>query len=157
MKLQLTIELSLPKHVKKQDVLSQLIPAIQKFEETFSRGARAELTHINITSNDEKESFIQPSPQTIEVGAVHINCLDRSVKILGIETHMTPIEFKLLSALATRRGAVQSHDILLKEVWNVNPENNTRTLSAHIKRLRDKLGPTNNIIHTIPGVGYIIR
>jgi two-component system phosphate regulon response regulator PhoB len=70
------------------------------------------------------------------------------------EIALTPLEMKLLWMLYERRGRVQSRGTLLDEVWDANPENNTRTVDTHIKRLREKLGSAGIYLETVRGIGY---
>jgi two-component system phosphate regulon response regulator PhoB len=70
------------------------------------------------------------------------------------EVTLTPLEMKLLWTLYERRGRVQSRGILLDDVWEASPENNTRTVDTHIKRLREKLGPAGAYVETVRGIGY---
>jgi two-component system phosphate regulon response regulator PhoB len=72
----------------------------------------------------------------------------------GEEVTLTPIEMKLLWTLYQRRGRVQTRGSLLDDVWEASPENNTRTVDTHIKRLREKLGPAGSYVETVRGIGY---
>jgi two-component system phosphate regulon response regulator PhoB len=53
-----------------------------------------------------------------------------------------------------RAGRVQSRETLLDDVWDIASDVTTRTVDTHIKRLREKLGKTGDLIETIRGVGY---
>ena len=70
------------------------------------------------------------------------------------EVHLTALEFKLLLTLHERRDRVQSRDVLLDVVWDVQADVTTRTVDTHVKRLREKLGPAGAYIETVRGVGY---
>jgi len=72
----------------------------------------------------------------------------------GDEIPLTATEFKLLHALASRPGRVQSRGQLLQDVWDMPPDINTRTVDTHVKRLREKLGAAANHLETVRGVGY---
>jgi two-component system, OmpR family, phosphate regulon response regulator PhoB len=72
----------------------------------------------------------------------------------GDEITLTPLEMKLLWTLYQRRGRVQTRGTLLDEVWEASPENNTRTVDTHIKRLREKLGLAGVYVETVRGIGY---
>jgi two-component system, OmpR family, phosphate regulon response regulator PhoB len=74
--------------------------------------------------------------------------------VAGEEVTLTPLEMRLLWTLYERRGRVQSRGTLLDEVWEASPENNTRTVDTHVKRLREKLGPAGVYVETVRGVGY---
>ena len=70
------------------------------------------------------------------------------------EVELTALEFRLLAALVSRRGRVQTRDSLLVEVWGAQVEVTTRTVDTHVQRLRRKLGPVGHYIETLRGVGY---
>jgi two-component system phosphate regulon response regulator PhoB len=70
------------------------------------------------------------------------------------EIALTALEMRLLWTLYQRRGRVQSRGTLLDEVWDADPENNTRTVDTHVKRLREKLGTAGDYVETVRGVGY---
>jgi two-component system phosphate regulon response regulator PhoB len=44
--------------------------------------------------------------------------------------------------------------VLLDDVWEASPENNTRTVDTHVKRLREKLGLAGAYVETVRGIGY---
>ena len=83
-----------------------------------------------------------------------IDSVQRQVLLNGVELSLTPIEFRLLIILAARPDQVQSRQSLLAEVWGMQSYLETRTVDAHIKRLREKLGAAATYIHTVRGVGY---
>ena len=43
---------------------------------------------------------------------------------------------------------------LLDEVWGIDTKISTRTVDAHVKRLREKMGAARDYIETVRGVGY---
>jgi DNA-binding response OmpR family regulator len=83
-----------------------------------------------------------------------IESIQRRVVVDQEELTLTPIEFKLLTVLADRPNQVQSRQSLLAEVWGMQSYLETRTVDAHIKRLREKLGGAAEYIRTVRGVGY---
>jgi two-component system phosphate regulon response regulator PhoB len=60
----------------------------------------------------------------------------------------------LLETLIERRGRVQSRERLLQDVWQHQPDMQTRTVDMHIQRLRTKLGDSGDLIETVRGFGY---
>ena len=70
------------------------------------------------------------------------------------EIVLTSLEFRLLHTFLTRRGAVQTREKLLEDVWNMDPNVNTRTVDKHVQRLRNKLLRHADYIQTVRGVGY---
>src|SRR5439155_26365740 len=68
-----------------------------------------------------------------------------------------PKEFDLLKYFLCHPGEVLSRDRLLEDVWGYNHFPTTRTVDAHIVRLRQKLETRPEeprFILTVHGVGY---
>jgi two-component system, OmpR family, phosphate regulon response regulator PhoB len=76
------------------------------------------------------------------------------VRYRGEEVRLTPKEFELFRYLVERRGRVVTRERLLSEVWGYDADVETRSIDAHIRRLRLKLGPARDHIETIVGLGY---
>jgi two-component system, OmpR family, phosphate regulon response regulator PhoB len=71
------------------------------------------------------------------------------------ELKLTPIEFKILWVLAKQPNSVKTRDQLLSDVWeNEADDILDRTVDAHVKRLRTKLGEARELIETVRGIGY---
>jgi two-component system KDP operon response regulator KdpE len=86
-----------------------------------------------------------------------IDLEERRVLRGGAEVRLTPIEFRLVAALAKHAGRVVTHRQLLREVWGPTHENDTHYLRIYVKQLRDKLevDPANpRHFLTELGVGY---
>jgi two-component system KDP operon response regulator KdpE len=96
----------------------------------------------------------------IKSGAMWIDLENRVVTQNGEEVKLTPIEFKLLSALAVRGGKVATHHQLLNEVWGPGQKEQTHYLHIYMGQLRQKLEPDpTRPVHFITdvGVGYRLR
>ena len=102
----------------------------------------------------KKQSEMSANEKTIEYGPILMNLDAHNVTVDGKDIILTALEFKLLKHLLKRRGRVQTRDQLLADVWGLSSEVTTRTVDTHIKRLREKLDKTGNLIQTIRGVGY---
>jgi two-component system phosphate regulon response regulator PhoB len=70
--------------------------------------------------------------------------------------HLGPTEFRLLHHLLEHPGRVFSRERLLDTVWGSDIYVETRTVDAHIRRLRKALnaGGEPDLIRTVRGVGY---
>lgn len=101
-----------------------------------------------------KKQTSDAEEQLLEYGSIKMNIAAHKVIANGAEILLTALEFKLLKHLLKRRGRVQSRDQLLNDVWKLSTEVTTRTVDTHIKRLREKLGKSGDLIQTIRGVGY---
>lgn len=101
-----------------------------------------------------KKSTSDVEEQLLEYASISMNLSAHKATVNGAEIFLTALEFKLLKHLLKRKGRVQSRDQLLSDVWKLNTEVTTRTVDTHIKRLREKLGKSGDLIQTIRGVGY---
>jgi len=90
----------------------------------------------------------------IEFGNMRIDRAAHRVWVEGAEVELTALEFKLLVTLYERRNRVQSRGALLDHVWGMDTKISTRTVDAHVKRLREKMGAARDYIETVRGVGY---
>ncbi len=72
----------------------------------------------------------------------------------GKELELTPTEYKLLETLAARPGRVFSRLQLVEQVQGYAFEGYERTVDAHVKNLRRKLGEEQQLVQTVYGVGY---
>ena len=70
------------------------------------------------------------------------------------EVILTSLEFKLLYTFLSKKGLVLTRSALLEDVWEMDPNMNTRTVDKHVQRLRQKIGTASQYIDTIRGVGY---
>jgi len=95
-----------------------------------------------------------PSPRRI--GALEVNEASHQVAVAGTGVELTVKEFGLLRALLRANGRVLNREQLLEGVWGYpNAEEiESRTVDAHIRRLRQKLGSEARRIVTVKGVGY---
>lgn len=72
----------------------------------------------------------------------------------GEEIELTALEFRLLSTFMERAGRVQTREQLLRDVWEMAGDLQTRTVDTHVKRLREKLKGGRDLIETVRGLGY---
>jgi two-component system response regulator BaeR len=80
-----------------------------------------------------------------------------SVKLDGHALSLTPVEFRLLQALAAADGNILSRDHLLNHLYADHRVVTDRTVDSHIKNLRRKFEavlPGQDLIRSIYGVGY---
>ncbi len=69
-----------------------------------------------------------------------IDTLRRACHVGGVAIDLTDREFDLAAYLFRRAGQVVSREALLRDVWKLNAEVNTRTVDTHVSRLRRKSG-----------------
>jgi DNA-binding response OmpR family regulator len=76
------------------------------------------------------------------------------VRYRGEEIRLTPKEFELFRYMLERAGRVLTRERLLERVWGYESDVETRSIDAHIRRLRMKLGPARCHVETVVGLGY---
>lgn len=90
----------------------------------------------------------------LTLGNIVLDLEKYEVRSNGEPVILTLKEFELLKKLMSNPEHVISRNTLLEEVWGANFYGETRTVDAHIKTLRQKLGQSGNQIETIRGIGY---
>jgi|SRR5580658_1802569 two-component system phosphate regulon response regulator PhoB len=93
-------------------------------------------------------------PALLEAGELVVDRRAHRVTVAGEVVRLTGLEYKLLVKLLDRRDTVQPRGDLLRDVWELNALNRTRTVDTHVKRLRDKLKGAGRFIQTVRGIGY---
>lgn len=97
-----------------------------------------------------------PEPR-LRLGPLVIDTAAHRVTRDGIDLHLTPKEFNLLSALAETPGRVLTHRQLLTRIWGPAHVEDVPYLRVFIGQLRQKveIDPANpELIQTEPGIGY---
>jgi two-component system response regulator MtrA len=96
-------------------------------------------------------------PEHIRAGDLVIDRSRRRVSLGGEPIQLTPTEYRLVSALASRPDEILSRDELATLVWGYQDASSGRTIDVHIRRLRVKLasGPVAApAIVAVRGFGY---
>lgn len=97
----------------------------------------------------------------VQIGQdVEVDLLKRQVRVRGAEVHLTPIEYKLLTALAKHAGMVVTHRQLLEQVWGPGHAHQMQYLRVYMTQLRHKLEqhPARpRYLVTEPGIGYRLK
>src|SRR5512140_1868428 len=98
-----------------------------------------------------------PSHGVMKFGENEVDLERRVVKRAGEEVKLTPAEFKLLAFFLQNPDRPLTRDQLLDSVWGYSAMPDTRTVDAHVLRLRRKLetepaAPKHFL--TVHGVGY---
>jgi DNA-binding response OmpR family regulator len=91
-------------------------------------------------------------PSVYDDGELRID--EKSYRVFrhGAEVKLAKKEFELLWLLVRNKSSVISRERILSEVWHMSDEVETRTVDAHIRNLRKKLGSQR--ITTVVGFGY---
>ncbi len=94
------------------------------------------------------------SEDVLVVGNIELNNNTREVKIDDNLVELTHTQFELLKLFLTNINIALSRDKIIESIWGYDYEADDRTIDAHIKLLRSKLGKYRKSIKTIRKVGY---
>ncbi|MBX3092781.1 MAG: response regulator transcription factor [Cryobacterium sp.] len=104
---------------------------------------------------------LRPTPvgstDVLRVGDLTLDVAGHEVCRGETRINLTPLEFELLLALASRPQQVFTREMLLEQVWGYHYKADTRLVNVHVQRLRAKIedDPDNpKIVMTVRGVGY---
>ena len=100
-----------------------------------------------------------PEATGITVGDLHLDLLTRVVTRADKKIDLQPREFSVLEYLARNAGRVVSKTMIMERVWDFNFDPQTNVVESRICRLRDKVdkGFASPLIHTVRGMGYVLR
>ena len=105
-----------------------------------------------ITAILRRSRGTESDASTYDDGHLRIDSRTLRVYVGGEEVKLARKELELLGMLVRNRPAVVSRDRILSEVWQMSEDVETRTVDAHIRNLRKKIGKER--IHTVIGYGY---
>ena len=89
------------------------------------------------------------------IGKLTVDARAHQATVAGEALDLTPTEFRLLAALATRPGEVVDRRALLRAGWPEERDPDPEWLKAHLARLRSKLdGAGAPALSNVRGVGY---
>jgi DNA-binding response OmpR family regulator len=96
---------------------------------------------------------------SLQVGDLTLDPESREVQRGAQRISLTRTEYNLLERLIYRAGKVVSRRALIESVWGFDREIEENTLDAFMHLLRGKVDPPGRpkLIHTVRGVGYMIR
>jgi len=98
--------------------------------------------------------------EALRLGALIIDPNRRSVSVDGVVADLTRTEFDILAAMAAHPGRVYTRLQLLEIATGDTFEGYERTIDAHVKNIRKKLGEDSKhprYVHTVFGVGYKVE
>jgi heavy metal response regulator len=98
-------------------------------------------------------------PNMLEVRDLSMNFITREITRGDRKIELQPREFSLLEYLMRNKGRVLSKTMILEHVWDYNFDPQTNVVDVLVCRLRNKVEKEfeHKLIHTIRGVGYVLK
>lgn len=99
------------------------------------------------------------SGSILTAGELVMDVERHQVTVKGQSVELTKKEFDLLHQLLENKGRVLTREALLDSVWGFDFVGETNSVDVYIRFLRSKLDEAFGfkLIHTVRGVGYVIR
>jgi two-component system, OmpR family, response regulator len=96
---------------------------------------------------------------TLTVADLRLDRLTRKVDRGGTPIELRPREFALLEYLMRQPGRVMSKAMIVSHVWDYSFDTGTNAVDVLVHRLRDKIDKsfTPRLLHTVRGVGYVLK
>jgi two-component system OmpR family response regulator len=100
-----------------------------------------------------------PASNSLTVADLTLDLHSRRAVRAGREIELRPREFALLEYLMRNAGRVVSKTMILSHVWDYSFDPRTNVVDVLVHRLRDRLdtGFDQKIIHTVRGIGYVLK
>jgi len=95
----------------------------------------------------------------LTIGDLTLDTSRHAVDRAGTPIELTKTEFDLLELLMRNAGIVLNRSTIYERVWGYDFGAASKSLDVHIGYLRRKTEPdgTERLIHTVRGVGYVLR
>ena len=98
-------------------------------------------------------------PTRLSVADLSLDLLTRKVQRGSQAIDLRPREFALLEYLMRNAGKVLTKTMILSHVWGYSFDPSTNVVDVLVSRLRDKVDKPfpSKLLHTVRGVGYVLR
>src|SRR5215467_7886139 len=98
-----------------------------------------------------------PEPTRLSVGDLTLDLLTREVKRGAEKIELQPREFALLEYLMRHVNRPVTKTMILEHIFDYSFDPQTNVVDVLVHRLRSKVDPAKAILHTMRGVGYVLR
>ncbi|PWU17734.1 MAG: DNA-binding response regulator [Verrucomicrobia bacterium] len=98
-----------------------------------------------------------PEPTRLTVGDLSLDLLSREVQRNGEKIELQPREFALLEYLMRNANRSVTKTMILERIFDYSFDPQTNVVDVLVHRLRSKVDKDKAMIHTIRGVGYVLR
>jgi two-component system copper resistance phosphate regulon response regulator CusR len=99
------------------------------------------------------------SSRSLRVADLELDLDAREVRRGGVLVELTPKEYAVLEYLMRHQGRVMSRTLITEYAWDYHFDPGTNIVDVVINRLRKKVdaGAAQKLVHTVRGVGYVVK
>jgi two-component system OmpR family response regulator len=98
-----------------------------------------------------------PEPTRLVVGDLTLDLLSRHVQRGGEHIELQPREFALLEYLMRHANRPVTKTMILEHIFDYSFDPQTNVVDVLVHRLRSKVDRDKAMLHTVRGVGYVLR
>lgn len=98
-----------------------------------------------------------PEPTRLSVGDLSLDLISREVQRNGRKIELQPREFALLEYMMRHANRPVTKTMILEHIFDYSFDPQTNVVDVLVHRLRSKVDQDRAMIHTIRGVGYVLR
>jgi two-component system OmpR family response regulator len=98
-----------------------------------------------------------PEPTRLSTGDISMDLLSREVRVGNEVIELQPREFALLEYLLRHPNRPVTKAMILEHIFDYSFDPQTNVVDVLVHRLRSKVDRKKTMIHTIRGVGYVLR
>lgn len=96
-------------------------------------------------------------PNRLVCGDLALDLLTREATRGQEQIELQPREFALLEYLMRNSGRTVTKTMVLEHVWDYSFDPQTNVVDVLVHRLRAKIDPDKSRLHTLRGVGYVLK
>jgi two-component system, OmpR family, response regulator len=96
-------------------------------------------------------------PTKLTLGDLSLDLLTREVRRGSEKIELQAREFSLLEYLLRHAGRVVTKTMILEHIWDYSFDPQTNVVDVLVSRLRSKIDRDKKLVHTIRGVGYVLK
>ena len=117
------------------------------------------LARIRVALRNRNRANKDKGSSQLVIGHLKLDSMKREVWVKDNLVHLTKREFDLLHYLLENKDIVLSRERILEEIWGYDFSGGTNAVDVYIRYIRAKIEEPFGlkIIHTVRGVGYVIK
>ncbi len=137
------------------DLMLPKLDGLSLIRELRAKGARTPV--LILSAKAIRRASQTPEPTRLTVGDLQMDLLTREVQRGVEQIQLQPREFALLEYLMRHANRAVTKTMILEHIFDYSFDPQTNVVDVLVHRLRAKLDKDKAMIHTIRGVGYVLR
>ncbi|MVN90799.1 response regulator transcription factor [Mucilaginibacter aquatilis] len=106
-----------------------------------------------------RRNMAETTTHVLTFADLKLDTWDKTAERAGKKITLTAKEYALLELFMRNPGKLLSREFMLEKVWGLNFDTGTNMVDVYVNYLRNKVqkGFDNKLIHTVIGMGYIMK